>query len=442
MKSSSAIRSPCESKAEVVTSNASGPRIVMMAPAFAPLGNPEAIVNSKLALAFLGAGWQVDVITRHCVTDYAYGREWEPLFEPLKVVTHQPAYRTGNRLRSHAAGVVCGLLAGHPLEGCRWAWHAAQLAGQMHARAPYDLVVTRATPDAAHLAGLLLAQRTGIPWVANWNDPTQGKYPPPYDAGGDARIGRLHERFLSTVARSATWLTFPCARLRRYICDYLGHGAIDRSSVIPHAGADLLSLASGPPGKEFVLCHTGALHPPRDPSAFFRGVADFARGVERDYRVRIRFCGIADQHVTQLAASYGLADSLELLGPQRYADALSSVASSTVAVVIEAPCAEGVFLPSKFVDYVSTGRPLLAVSPRTGTIADILSAHGGGIVAAPDDPEAIRAALATMYELWRQDRLDAEYGSRRLFSMFAPSTITAEYAALFQRLGILARSSR
>jgi hypothetical protein len=41
------------------------PRILMLAPECFPAYGAEAIVNAKLALAALDAGWKIDVVSRH-----------------------------------------------------------------------------------------------------------------------------------------------------------------------------------------------------------------------------------------------------------------------------------------------------------------------------------------------------------------------------------------
>jgi hypothetical protein len=102
--------------------------------------------------------------------------------------------------------------------------------------------------------------------------------------------------------------------------------------------------------------------------------------------------------------------------------------------VIEAPCVEGIFFPSKFVDFVQTGRPILGISPINGTLADILSRYGGGILADCHSPEAVANAIRILYEEWRAGELDEKYGSSGLFDLFSEKTVLGQYMELFRRL--------
>ena len=60
------------------------PRVLMFAPAFAPSYFSEGLVNSKLALAMLAAGWEVEVISQTSDHSMSYSAGWPPLWAPLK----------------------------------------------------------------------------------------------------------------------------------------------------------------------------------------------------------------------------------------------------------------------------------------------------------------------------------------------------------------------
>ena len=51
-------------------------------------------------------------------------------------------------------------------------------------------------------------------------------------------------------------------------------------------------------------------------------------------------------------------------------------------------------------------RPILAVVPPDGAAADLLREAGTAVVAAPDDVEAIRAALVELHDRWRAGGLN------------------------------------
>jgi hypothetical protein len=80
-----------------------------------------------------------------------------------------------------------------------------------------------------------------------------------------------------------------------------------------------------------------------------------------------------------------------------YIESVQRIASATVCLLVEGNMPEGIFLPSKFPDYVYAGKPVIALSPSIGTIAD-LSSHQGVTQVSVADPAAIEAAIARHYD--------------------------------------------
>jgi len=413
----------------------SGYRILMFAPAFAPFANPESIVNSKLALAFLDAGWEIDVISRNLTIEsrYNYGSEWIDPWLPLKEINHTVNYPSDNKV-SRIFQILYGVLrTGYLIEGCRWASYALDIALTLHRKKKFDVVISRSGPDSAHLAAMAFIRKTGIPWIANWNDPTGGKAPEPYGRGLAGETGWIYECFLQKVIKKVDWITFPSDRLKNYVSMYLGEDILRKSSVIPH-------VAMSPPlitkkaNNTFTLCHAGYLSKERNPKIFLEALATFIRQRGLNDRLRFNLIGIENCDFRNVIQEYGLQDNIIFKGRLSYQDTLSEIYRSDVAVVLEASSEESIFLPSKFIDYVQVGRPILAVSPKMGTLNDIISSHGGGTVVDCESVANITQGLHELYDAWRDRTIDSIYGSNRLFPLYSPSKIVCQYAILFDKL--------
>jgi glycosyltransferase involved in cell wall biosynthesis len=413
-------------------------RMLMFAPAFAPFANPEAIVNSKLAHVFLDTGWKIDVITRRldAMSSYDYGSEWSEPWLPLRNVIHEPTYEIGGRIGRLVAGMRDCFHMRHPIVGCRWAAHALELAFRLQKQNHYHVILSRSLPDFGHLPALVFSKKTGLPWVANWNDAFGDKNPPPAGKGVNADLGFFHERFLNKIARKADWLTFPSDRMRRYICKYLGNGTFEKSSTIPHVIVNPHVVSQRKKNQSFTICYAGNLYPGRNPEVFLRGVKDFLKSEGLRTEFKLFIIGLENLGLSGLIESFGLESNIELKGPLSYTETLDYCKTSDVLLVIEAPYEEGIYLPSKFVDYVQTGRPILAVSPLDGTLRDIISMHGGGIAVDCRSAKEISNALNEFYFHWRKNTLDDFYGSDRLYHLFSPETIIDSYERIFKNIGV------
>ena len=63
-------------------------------------------------------------------------------------------------------------------------------------------------------------------------------------------------------------------------------------------------------------------------------------------------------------------------------------------------------LSGKVFEYLAAERPILAAVPPDGAAAALVRQTGAGIVAPPNHPAAIRAALEELHERWRAGTLD------------------------------------
>ncbi|RLL55873.1 hypothetical protein D8Y20_00020 [Mariprofundus sp. EBB-1] len=406
------------------------PRILMIASAFVPLVNPEAIVNAKLALAFIEHGWHVDIVSRRMadITDYKYGERWEYPWESLRKHTFEVSYPHGGRLKRLIETLWGGVTLGYPILGCRWGLHAYQKAKALHGKVHYDLILSRSQPDAAHLPAMALSKETGTPWIANWNDPS--KMPPPYGKGPCESLGFWHERFLKAVVKSASWITFPSERQGRYMNQYLGANFVNKSSMIPHVAFNQARNAGQIKADGFTIAYAGNITSERCPKSFLRGFKKFLGKVDNSEPIKFIFIGRDSTGEIENARNNGLEKNIELLGSLGYEMCQQNLEECNVLLIVEAPTEEGIFLPSKFIDYVQLGKPMLAVSPRESTVADYLHEYGGGIAADCKSSDEISNAIGALYQQWQNKSLYQKFNSARLEEAFSPKNIINQYELL------------
>ncbi len=388
----------------------------MFAPFVYPPVGSEEIATSKVLLAMMERGWEVDVISFADSKRY-YPDEGQGEWLPLNKIVH---------------GVK-----GFPFSGkmgtISWVVKAYAVGRKLAARKQYDFIMSRAAPQFGHLPALFVSRRLGLPWIANWSDPMPPrKAPQPYGAGSGVSLPFLERTLFKAVMEGASWHTFPCERLLRYMNSYMP-GCQGKSSVVPHIALKRFCSGSQTSSDVFSLYYAGSLAM-RDPSTFLEGVRIFLNERDDNAPVSVTFIGLPLDGLREAARRLGLNDIVKIEEVKKYEAVQEVLAKATVLVIIEADCEEGVFFPSKFVDFVQTGRPILAVSPKTGTMSDILS-KGGGIAADCRVPEEIAGAIKALYEEWQTGTLEMNYSSDRLFAIFNEENILTQYTELFKKLG-------
>jgi hypothetical protein len=102
-------------------------------------------------------------------------------------------------------------------------------------------------------------------------------------------------------------------------------------------------------------------------------------------------------------------------------------------VLVEADIAEGIFLPSKLVDYISAQKPVLALSPRIGEIADLVPGGGKTRVDSADAP-GIRGAIGGLYEDFRKGTLALRNPSGAQVDHFRPELVANRFLETVREL--------
>lgn len=397
------------------------PKVLMFAPYCYPPSSAEAIVASKFVMAAVRDGWQIDVVVRAGDIEWypsGHNKIWLPLVPVVHHVTGPMFFSTKFNFFLARFGSII------------WVIKAVLLGRKLiMSNGGYDVIISRATPQYGHLPAWILTRFTRVPWIANWSDPMpQNKAPKPYGHGSHGRISFVQRMYLSVIGRAATCHTFPCSRLLRYCASYIP-GVMNRSFVIPHIALNQFRTNAAGSEPRFILCHTGSLTF-RPPDVLFQAISKLTDKIGEN--IFLHFVGPDVRETLDKAEHYGIERLVTVEGSKMYEETQSVLSRASVLVVIEAQCEEGIFLPSKFADFVQTNRPILAISPVSGTLADVLSAHGGGIAADCSSVDKVALAVETMYLAWVDGTLEKKYQSGHLFGLYGEDVVMQKTIEVIQ----------
>jgi glycosyltransferase involved in cell wall biosynthesis len=221
-------------------------------------------------------------------------------------------------------------------------------------------------------------------------------------------------------------VTYPSSRLHKYHVRVSG-GIDHPSDVIPHIG--YAREKKNGSLRKFRLVHAGKLGGVEDRStqALLRGIDIFLKKF-KDARADLRFLlvGAPDPATDAASRALGLEEVVETTGIVSYERSLELINSASVCVLVEGRFTEGIFLPSKLADYVTAGKPVLALSPKIGTITDLLTDTGITRVDT-DDAKGVAAALGLYFHAFRHRRLNSFGPSEGLARRFAPQSVVDQF---------------
>lgn len=372
-------------------------RILFLAPYCIPVNNPEAICNAKLLKVLSEAGYVIDVIGKNNLLAYAPDEE-EQLFSGklASVKTFTLSNKISWRTATDHFRVL--LKTGYVYKGAHWALYAINYAETLIHKNKYDCIMSRS--PASELAALYLCRKYHIKWIANWNDPYPEKRMPwPYGGGKAGHLNYFERHLLDAVSQNADLHTFPSERLRDYMLQYMKGVTPEKTVIIPHVCLEHLFVRKARKKREeLVFVHSGNVSFPRDPRPFLEGVKLF---LEKKPTAQIEICFLGKQsgEFTDYVEKLHLAHIVKVMAPLGYLENLSFIAGCDIAVLIEAPGENSVYLPTKVGDYMQCGKPIFTVSPSTGTLRDLYEKGAVEYFADCKKPEEIAGELVKIYSL-------------------------------------------
>ncbi|WP_297676944.1 glycosyltransferase [uncultured Bacteroides sp.] len=399
-------------------------RILFVAPSSYPINGPEAMVNAKHIALLCNAGYSVDLVCRGIrkQNNIYPSRDSDIHFEKLNSI-HVVSVDTNWNIKTIWRHLRTLLKTGYVYRAADWSVKAIQVCENLLKKRRYDYIFTKDYPS--EIVGIYFAKK-GIKWIPTWNDPYMWqKYPAPYGHGVNYREGIFRRRLIADIGRYATINIFPSERLKNYMLLYMKNMKEQKCVIMPHIMLNKESsilLKKEKNVDRLKIIHAGSIGRERNPQKCLSAIKKFVEN-NPDRKIELMFLGViqraTDNFLDLLIKQYDLEHIVKFHPPVSYQESLKIVAKYDICLLIEAPCKEGIFLPSKVVDYLQNKKPIFAISPQNGMMSDL---HKQGIVdyvANVIDVEDIYKTLEQAYN----DYISGNLLKNKALDKFEESTI-------------------
>jgi glycosyltransferase involved in cell wall biosynthesis len=302
------------------------------------------------------------------------------------------------RARTQARLLARRLLV--PDENVTWNVTAIPAAIRLVRSEGIDAVLTTSPPGSVHLIGAAVKRATGARWVADLRDSLVAH---PHRHAERAAV-RMKEQGHRAVARLVTRYADAIVGASEAIAEEVRalepRGKV--TAILNGSDFDDFAGLRYTPSSRFRITHTGSFFGKRTPRPFLTAFA------ESGLDAVARFVGDFRPADREWAESLGLGERLELhtYVPRGRSLALQRDSEALLLLIPEAAGRGRGVLSGKVFEYLAAERPILAAVPPGGAAARLIEETGAGVVAAPDDVESIREALARLHERWRAGTLD------------------------------------
>jgi glycosyltransferase involved in cell wall biosynthesis len=283
-----------------------------------------------------------------------------------------------------------------------WSWFitASVAAIALSLKKRPDVIYSTGGPVSAHIAAIVASTVTGIPYIAEFQDPLVHQYAAP---GKFERHFIKHvERMIFSTAYAVVFLTEKAAenagaRYRSGKSLALCAGAVPPEKVLPYIKGD-----------QFRIAHFGSLGGSRNLGRFLSALEVLFRdrpSLAGEFRLALY--GNNSKAVRRELEKFPYPASLQIYGKVKRPTAVESMQTSDVLLLIQnTDDVSFETIPSKVYEYLHTGRPILALVYRNPELQAMLEALGHLVVQA-DDAAGIREALEAYITRWRENRLES-----------------------------------
>lgn len=400
-------------------------RVLMIARDFPPALTSATLRTASFARHLPAFGWKVSVVTIadsfHAVTDPGGA----PSLPEGCEVFH--AFGFDTKAVIGVRGRYPSLLA-FPDREVSWIFDGVRQALRAHRRGAADVVWSTSPSVSAHCIAYVVAQLTGLPWIAELRDPWN--LDAPYGSLLRSADSRLQRRLLAaadaivvTTAGLATDLERRCGASVRGKLSVISNGYEEES---------FAEVSANDRAASFSIAHIGECPPSyRDPAGFLRAVRRCIERGDLPPDTRIDFIGAAATRdsIWPDVVSSGLQGQVRITERLNRDDAAAVTARTPLLLLLQAGLDRDAQVPAKAYEYLRSGAYILAVTSPEGETAQLLRGFAGVSVVAPDDIDAIAAALAGAYRSWADGHAD---GYARDVQRYARAKLAGDLAQVLE----------
>lgn len=280
-----------------------------------------------------------------------------------------------------------------------WRRYAVNEGIRIIAQEKIDAIYSSSPPYTCSLIARDLKRKTGLPWIAGFRDPWTGFLTTPDRWAVPAAIDRSMERSVFTEADAVdvAWTGIAADALGKYPqldrakFHHLPNGF--DSNDFPEVRGDERT------DNRFTVTYTGSMYGLRTPKEFLQGVELLvSEGRVDPARIRLRFIGRFGDEVHEMFRNSAVRESIDVAGYMPHAESIRQLFfADALLLVVDVTSDSEEIVPGKVYEYIGTGKPVIAVAPERGAIADLIAETRGGFVAHQTNVRGIADAFLTLY---------------------------------------------
>lgn len=297
-----------------------------------------------------------------------------------------------------------------------------------------DAIFTDGPPHTNTRIGNIVARKTNIPWLADFQDPwTQVDYLKKYKLTKLA--WKIHRDMEQEVFKTANKITSASPGFSKQLESI---GAKDVSTLYYGYDEDDFKGLMKHPSRKFRISHAGLMGEDRLPRTLFRileklteEIPEFAQDLE------ICFMGQVDHSVLNELEIRNLASYQNLTGTISRKNVLQEIMNSAVLLLcINKAYNANARIPAKIFEYIRTGNSILALGPPESDISDLLKSVKKPQAIAYTDENEIALFIRKEYSTFKANKKNSIIDVMPEIEELSNKKITQKLALLLDHIAV------
>ncbi|MDF1516375.1 MAG: glycosyltransferase family 4 protein [Lutibacter sp.] len=267
-----------------------------------------------------------------------------------------------------------------------------------------DVVITTGPPHSMHLIGLNLKKELHIKWLADFRDPwTEIDYF--HQLPLSKKANEKHHDLENEVLKNADAVLVVGKTMQKNFSPY-------NSNVITVTNGfdEVLTDENVVLDSKFTITHIGLMNADRNPKMLWEVLSEIV-SENKDFAAdfELKLIGKADASVIQNISKYQLSKNVRVIDYVMHDKVVELQKKSQVLLLIvnNVPSAKGI-ITGKIFEYLMVKRPILAIAPIDGDLAEIIKETNSGLVVDFEDKNTLKMAILDLYATFKQENLTVE----------------------------------
>lgn len=251
-----------------------------------------------------------------------------------------------------------------------------------------DAIVSTGPPHSMHLIAMQLKRKTGLKWIADFRDPWTN-----IDFYKDLKLtsfaDKKHKRLEKKVLENADGVIAVGKTLGQELYEL---GANDVHVITNGFDSEINKENNIILDSKISIAHIGSMTITRNPENLWKAIKELIKEdpALKD-KLEIKLVGKVDIGVIESIESYGLKYLLNKIDYLPHDEVVIEQQKTHILLLVinNTPNSKGI-LTGKVFEYMASGRPILAIGPEDGDVAEVLEQTGLGEVIDYNDYQGIK----------------------------------------------------